>query len=139
MSSMYDRDDTGWEAMRDASRNLLEQAWQRGIADAAQDLWDQLREAGVGSGWSGGYIVAAVEQWLLDHGVDTSDPEPYCNHDPAAVRNGTCECGTYVQDDGDNSPAMIRDRMADDLAARKISRPAASACACPCCRERRER
>ena len=27
---------------------------------------------------------------------DTGHAEPWCNHDPAAVRNGVCECGQRI-------------------------------------------
>ena len=55
---------------------LFQQGVTEGIVTAADELWTRLLEAGVtpAGDWNGGDVVNVVDQWLQDHGVDTSLP-----------------------------------------------------------------
>ena len=61
-----------WERLRETAEDLLDQAYDRGAADAAQELMGRLHAENAirGDGWRGPEVITAVGQWLREHGVD---------------------------------------------------------------------
>lgn len=60
-----------------SAEGQFQQAFNDGVQYAAQNLMDRLvSDAGIrDDGWNGGNVVAVVDRWLQEHGIDTSVPD----------------------------------------------------------------